>query len=136
LISSGKRGRNAGSREYTQTTLQQADYKPTADDQQINTFLDDHSRFIPRASINHNATTKHALKLLGKCGKKHGYPEQALTDQGTQFHHTVKEDKKHSESTFTQTLRELSAQHTVASKRQPTTTGKVERYHRTHEEEA
>jgi len=116
--------------------LWQADFKLTDDDQWMLTFLDDHSRFVPGVSINYDATTELALKLFTKCGKKYGFPEQVLTDQGVQFYYTDKEGKEHGESTFTQTLRELGVQHIVASKRRPTTIGKVERFNRTYEEEA
>lgn len=115
--------------------LWQADYKLTEDDLWMVTFLDDHSRFIPGASINCDTTTEHALKLFRKCGKKYGIPGQVLTDQGAQFYCTDKEGRKRGESVFTQTLRELGVQHIVASKRRPTTIGKVERYHRTCDEE-
>jgi len=117
-------------------SLWQADFKLTADDRWLLTFLDDHSRFVPGGRIEHDATTELALKLFTKCVKKYGFPEQVLTDQGTQFYCADKEGKKHGESEFTQTLRELGVQHIVASKRRPTTIGKVERFHRTYEEEA
>ena len=117
-------------------SLWQADFKLTEDDEWLLTFLDDHSRFVPGAGIEHDATTDFALKLFRKCGEKYGFPEQVLTDQGTQFYCADKEGKKHGESEFTQTLRELGAQHIVASKRRPTTIGKVERFHRTYKEEA
>jgi transposase InsO family protein len=117
-------------------SLWQADFKLTEDDEWLLTYLDDHSRFIPGARIEHDATTKFALRLFRKCGKKHGFPEQVLTDQGVQFYCAEKEGKKHGESEFTQTLRERGVQHIVASKRRPTTIGKVERFHRTYEEEA
>jgi transposase InsO family protein len=116
--------------------LWQADFKLTDDDRWMLTFLDDHSRFIPGIRIEPDATTEFALRLFKRCTKKHGLPEQVLTDQGAQFYYTDKEGKKHGESTFTQTLRELGVQHIVASKRRPTTIGKVERFHRTYEEEA
>lgn len=116
-------------------SLWQADYKLTEDDLWMITFLDDHSRFIPGANINCDATTEFALRLFKRCGRKYGFPEQVLTDQGAQFYCSEKRGKKRGESTFTQTLRELSVQHVVASKRRPTTIGKVERYHRTYEEE-
>jgi transposase InsO family protein len=117
-------------------SLWQADFKLTDDDEWLLTFLDDHSRFVPGARIEHDATTDFALKLFKKCGKKYGFPEQVLTDQGTQFYCADKEGKKQGESEFTQTLRELGVQHIVASKRRPTTIGKVERFHRTYNEEA
>ena len=117
-------------------SLWQADFKLTEDDRWMLTYLDDHSRFIPGARIEHDATTDFALRLFKKCVKKHGFPEQVLTDQGTQFYCADKEGKEHGESEFTQTLKELGVQHIVASKRRPTTIGKVERFHRTYEEEA
>jgi transposase InsO family protein len=116
--------------------LWQADFKLTDDDRWLLTYLDDHSRFVPGAGIEHDATTEFALKLFKRCVRKHGLPKQVLTDQGTQFYCVDKEDKKRGESEFTQTLKELGVHHIVASKRRPTTIGKVERFHRTYEEEA
>jgi len=116
-------------------SLWQADFKLTEDDRWLITLLDDHSRFIPGARVERDVTTEFALKLFKKCGKKYGFPEQVLTDQGTQFYCADKDGKEHGESTFTQTLRELGVQHIVPSKRRPTTIGKVERFHRTYEEE-
>ena len=89
-----------------------------------------------KARIEHDATTEFVLRLFKRCVKKHGIPEQVLTDQGTQFYCADKEGKKHGESEFTQTLRELGVRHIVASKRRPTTIGKVERFHRTYVKEA
>jgi len=59
-----------------------------------------------------------------------------LTDQEPQFYCADKEGKEHGESVLTRTLKELGIQHIVASKRRPTTIGKVERFHRTYEEES
>lgn len=117
-------------------SLWQADFKLTADDRWMLTFLDDHSRFIPGARIEQDATAEFALNLFRKCGKKYGFPEQVLTDRGVQFYCAEKEGKERGESEFTQTLGELGVQHIVASKRRPTTIGKVERFNRTYEEES
>ncbi|MGB9588786.1 MAG: integrase core domain-containing protein [Armatimonadota bacterium] len=75
------------------------------------------------------------MRLFGKCGKRYGFPEQVLTDQRTQFY-CADEGKERGESEFTQMLRELGIQYILASKRRPTTMGKVERFHRTYGEEA
>ena len=117
-------------------SLWQADFKLTEDDEWLLTFLDDHSRFVLGARIEHDATTEFALRLFKRCVRKHGLPEQVLTDQGPQFYCAEKEGKKRGESEFTRVLREFGVQHIVASKRRPTTIGKVERFHRTYEEEA
>jgi transposase InsO family protein len=92
-------------------SLWQADFKLTDDDEWLLTYLDDHSRFVPGARIEHDATTDFVLKLFKKCGKKYGFPEQVLTDQGTQFYCADKEGKKQGESEFTQTQRVRSPAH-------------------------
>jgi transposase InsO family protein len=117
-------------------SLWQADFKLAENDEWMLTFMDDHSRFVTGARIEHDATTEFALKLFKKCTRKYGFPKQVLTDQGPQFYCAEKEGKEHGESQFTQALWELGVQHIVASKRRPTTIGKVERFHRTYEEEA
>ena len=68
--------------------------------------------------------------LLNKAGKKYKFPEQVLTDQGTQFYNAPKFGKQEALSQFTKRLMELGIQHIVASKRRPTTTGKIESFHR------
>lgn len=115
-------------------SLWQADFKLMPNDNWMLTYLDDHSRFVPESmDFEDDLTTEHALKLFTRCGKKYGFPEQVLTDQGTQFYCADKEGKEHDESAFTQTLRELGVQHIVASKRRPTTIGKVEAFHKAFE---
>lgn len=117
-------------------SLWQADFKLMPNDNWMLTFLDDHSRFIPGlVGFEDNPTTEHALKLFMRCGRRYGFPEQVLTDQGTQFYCADKEGKEYGESTFTQTLKELGVQHIVASKRRPTTIGKVEAFHKAFEYE-
>lgn len=86
--------------------------------------------------MKHNTTAEFALKLFRKCGKRYGFPGQVLTDQGSQFYCVEKEGKRRGVSEFTQTLKELGVQHIVASKRRPTTIGKVGRFYRTYEGEA
>ncbi len=95
------------------------------------TYIDDYSRFIPASRIFDNATTENALEVLEKALDANGTPEQILTDQGVQFH-TWQDGK----TEFTKFLERKHIQHIVASKRRPTTTGKVERFHRSFEEEA
>jgi len=85
-------------------SLWQADFKLT-DDEWMLTFLDDHSRFIPGAKIEQEATTEFALRLFERCTKKYGFPEQVLADQGTQFYCADKRGRERGESEFTRTLR-------------------------------
>lgn len=111
-------------------TLWQADFKLLDDDTWMLTFLDDCSRFVTICKENIDATTENAILLLGKGIKNHGMPLQVLTDQGVQFFYA-----KDSPGEFTQFCIENNIQHIVASKRRPTTIGKVERWHRTYKEE-
>jgi len=112
--------------------LWQADWKLTRDDEWMITFLDDCSRFIPGSRIHDHATAENTVNLFRRCVKAYGTPEQVLTDQGVQFH-TLQEDGV---TQFDKFCRKKSIQHILAGKRRPTTIGKVERFHRSYEEEA
>jgi transposase InsO family protein len=70
--------------------------------------------------------------VLEEAIDKYYTPQQILTDQGVQFY-TWQEDGK---TEFTKYLERRDIQHIVASKKRPTTIGKVERFHRSYEEEA
>jgi len=110
----------------------QADWKLTRDDEWMITYLDDYSRFIPGSEVFGNATSWNAIYLLQECIDRYGAPQQILTDQGVQFHTTQQGGK----TKFRKFCERHSIQHIVASKRRPTTIGKVERFHRSYEEEA
>lgn len=109
--------------------LWQADFKLLDDDSWMLTFLDDCSRFITVCKEQIDATAENAILLFEKAGRIFGFPLQVLTDQGVQFHDT------NGMSEFKQFCLDNNIQHIVASKRRPTTIGKVERFHRTYEEE-
>jgi transposase InsO family protein len=112
--------------------LWQADFKLTDDDKWMLTFLDDYSRFIAGSKIFENAESWSAIYLLQDCIDEYGAPKQILTDQGTQFYTTQEEGR----SKFTKFCERHSIQHIVASKRRPTTIGKVERFHGSYDREA
>lgn len=116
-------------------SLWQADFKLTEDDRWMLTFMDDHSRFVLGVNVSMEATTEVAIKLFRRCGKRYGFPEQVLTDRGTQFYCPDHEGKEKAISLFAQILDGLGIKHIVASKHRPTTIGKVERFHRTYDEE-
>ena len=105
--------------------LWQADWKLTDDDRWMLTFLDDYSRFIPGSKIFDEATSWNAIYLFQDCIDEYGAPKQILTDQGTQFYTTQENGK----TKFTKFCERHDVQHIVASKRRPTTIGKVERFH-------
>jgi len=110
----------------------QADFKLTDDDRWMLTYLDDHSRFIPGSEISDDATSRNAIYLLQDCIDEYGAPKQILTDQGVQFHTTQEGGK----TKFKKFCERHEIQHIVASKRRPTTIGKVERFHGSYVREA
>ena len=127
-------GKTRFQREHA-NSLWQTDFKLTEEDKWMITFIDDHSRFVVGCRIDENATTELALKLLEKSIQDYGKPTQILSDRGTQFFCSDKDGKEQGISQFTQFCIDNEIQHIVASKRRPTTTGKVERWHKTYEEE-
>lgn len=112
-------------------TLWQTDFKLLDNDNWLASYLDDHSRFITISKeVSETPTGELALQLLKYAGRKYGLPEQILTDQGAQFYCAEKEGMKQGVSAYTQELEALGIKHIVASKRRPTTTGKIESFHR------
>jgi transposase InsO family protein len=69
--------------------------------------------------------------LLEKTVRKYGVPEQVLTDQGTQF-----KPARGEVSDFARHCLELGIEHITASKRRPTTIGKIEAFHKAYEVES
>lgn len=112
-------------------SLWQTDFKLLDNDNWICTYIDDHSRFIPGGKeFSENITGEIALEILEKAGKKYGFPEQILTDQGTEFYDAPAKGRKQGITYFTKRLIELGIQHIIASKRRPTTIGKLEAFHK------
>ncbi|MCG8404327.1 MAG: DDE-type integrase/transposase/recombinase, partial [Phycisphaerales bacterium] len=48
-------------------------------------WLDDHSRFVTIAQYLTEATTDNVIALFEKAAQRYGYPQQTLSDRGTQF---------------------------------------------------
>ncbi len=127
--------RAVGKKRFCRTEpnqMWQTDWKPTRDDEWMITYLDDYSRFIPASDVFANANTENALDVLKQAMSKYDKPQQILTDPGVQFY-TWQEGGK---TRFTKYLEREETQHTVASKRRPTTIGKVERFNGSYEREA
>lgn len=96
------------------------------------TFYDDRSRFVVASRKFTDATMDNSIKLLGYAFKKHGIPEQVLTDRGSQFWNNQGGDP----TEFTLFIRDSGAEHIKSSKGRPTTCGKIENFHGQYEEEA
>ncbi|MCJ7470017.1 hypothetical protein MUO74_05915 [Candidatus Bathyarchaeota archaeon] len=71
------------------------------------------------------------MLLLDKAVKRYGVLEQILTDQGTQF-----KPARGRTSEFCRHCQELGIEHITASVRRPTTTGKIEAFHKAYEVES
>ncbi|MFQ5887886.1 MAG: helix-turn-helix domain-containing protein [Candidatus Hydrothermarchaeales archaeon] len=128
-------GKRRFEREHS-NSLWQADFKLAEDDNWMITYLDDHSRFVLGSEKFYDPTANNALQLLEECLGRYGRPEQILTDRGTQFYPARKKAEKETLSRFTRCCRELGIDHIVASKRRPTTIGKVEAFHKAYVFEA
>ena len=98
------------------------------DDWWMISFQDDHSRFITGSSKVWDPTGENAVQLLKKSVKRFGVPVQALTDRGTQF-----TPARGDTSTFSRYCTSLGIEHITASKRRPTTIGKIEAFRKAYE---
>ena len=93
------------------------------------TGLDDHSRFCVSAHVVARATARPTCEALSLAMRRHGVPEQILTDNGKVF--TGRFGPGTGEVLFDRICRENGVRHLLTAPRSPTTTGKVERFHRT-----
>ncbi len=97
------------------------------------TGVDDHSRFCVCAGIMVRATARPVCGFLGQAMERHGVPEEILTDNGKVF--TNRFGLKPTEVLFDKICRENGIKHRLTAPASPTTTGKVERFHRTFRQE-
>ncbi len=95
----------------------------------IITGLDDHSRFCVSAMLVPRATARPVCEALAQAMRRHGVPEQILTDNGKVF--TSRFGPGRGEVLFDRICRENGVKHLLTAPRSPTTTGKVERFHKT-----
>lgn len=96
----------------------------------ILTILDDHSRFIISCHAYTHATVENVLESFIHAGKRHGYPQSTLTDNGRAF--TTNCDRtKPTRNGFEQLLVDLAIIQKNGKPYHPQTQGKVERFHHT-----
>ncbi len=93
------------------------------------TGLDDHSRFCVSAMVVARATARPVCDALAAAMRRHGVPEAILTDNGKVF--TGRFGPGSGEVLFDRICRENGIRHLLTAPRSPTTTGKVERFHKT-----
>lgn len=97
------------------------------------TGVDDHSRFCVSVLVVARATARPTCEALVLAMRRHGVPEQILTDNGKVF--TGRFGPGTGEVLFDRICRENGIKHLLTAPRSPTTTGKVERFHRTLKDE-
>jgi len=93
------------------------------------TGIDDHSRFCVAAGLIERANARAVCRILTQSLERHGVPEELLTDNGKVF--TGRLGPHPSEVLFDRICREQGITHRLTGVRCPTTTGKIERFHKT-----
>jgi len=91
--------------------------------------IDDHSRFIVSAAVVARATARPTCDALLAAIDRHGAPEQILTDNGKVF--TGRYGPGTGIVLFDRICHERGIKHLLTAPRSPTTTGKIERWHKT-----
>jgi transposase InsO family protein len=93
------------------------------------TGIDDHSRYCVCAGVLVRATARAVCGFFAQALERHGVPEEVLTDNGKVF--TNRFGLKPTEVLFDKICRENGIGHCLTAPGSPTTTGKIERFHRT-----
>ncbi len=93
------------------------------------TGIDDHSRFCVSARLMARATARPVCEALKAALRTHGLPSQILTDNGKVF--TARFGPGPGPVMFDRICIDNGIRHILTAPRSPTTTGKVERFHRT-----
>jgi hypothetical protein len=95
----------------------------------IVTGIDDHSRFCVIAKVVARATARPVCDALLEALGRHGIPEQILTDNGKVF--TGRLGRKPANVLFDRICLNNGIRHLLTAPYSPTTTGKIERLHKT-----
>jgi transposase InsO family protein len=93
--------------------------------------IDDNSRFVVSAQLVARATATPVCEALLAALRRHGCSEQILTDNGKVFTGRFGPAGSSAEVMFDRICAENGIRHLLTAPRSPTTTGKVERWHKT-----
>lgn len=93
------------------------------------TGVDDHSRYCVSARLMARERTQSVCDGFSSALKTYGVPAQVLTDNGKVF--TGRFAQPPVEVLFDRICRENGVDHILTEPRSPTTTGKIERFHKT-----
>jgi len=92
------------------------------------TGIDDHSRLVVCAHLMRREVSRSVCEGLVGAFRRYGLPVQVLTDNGKVF--TGRFNHPPVEMLFERICRENGIDHLLTAPRSPTTTGKIERFHR------
>jgi transposase InsO family protein len=124
-----KRWERARSMELWQMDVMGGVYLTDGTELKVVTGIDDHSRFCVSARLVRRATARPVCDALAEAMRRHGVPDQILTDNGKVF--TGRFGPGPGVVLFDRVCRENGIRHLLTAPRSPTTTGKVERFHKT-----
>jgi transposase InsO family protein len=93
------------------------------------TGIDDHSRFCVMAGLVERANARSVCRIFTQALARYGTPEELLTDNGKVF--TGRLGPHPAEVLFDRICREQGITQRLTGVRCPTTTGKIERFHKT-----
>jgi transposase InsO family protein len=93
------------------------------------TGIDDHSRFCVMAGLVDRANARAVCRMFTQALERYGTPEEVLIDNGKVF--TGRLGPHPAEVLFDRICREQGITHRCTGVRCPTTTGKIERFHKT-----
>ena len=93
------------------------------------TGVDDHSRYCVSARLMARERTQSVCDGFSSAMRAYGVPSQVLTDNGEVF--TGRFAQPPVEVLFDRICRENGVDHILTQPRSPTTTGKIERFHKT-----
>ncbi|MGW0538107.1 IS481 family transposase [Streptomyces sp. NPDC003032] len=94
------------------------------------TGIDDHSRFLVVAEVVLRPTGRDVCSAFVASMQRFGVPTEILTDNGKQFTGRFTKPRP-AEVLFERVCRENGIVQRLTKRRSPTTTGKIERFHRT-----
>jgi transposase InsO family protein len=98
------------------------------------TGIDDHSRFIVIAAVVVVPTGRAVVEAFTAAMRRYGVPSEVLSDNGKQFTGRFTRPFP-AEVLFERVCRENGISQRLTKRRSPTTTGKIERWHKTLREE-
>jgi transposase InsO family protein len=124
-----KRWERARSMELWQMDIVGGVHLVDGSEAKVVTGIDDHSRFVVCAQVVARATARPVCDALEAAMSTHGAPEAILTDNGKVF--TARFGPGPGPVHFDRICRNNGITHILTAPRSPTTTGKIERWHKT-----